>query len=401
MVKKTWLLTVLWVMFFMPLASCQSAGNLFAEAKAAQAAGKSDVAFLLCRQIIRQYPSSPYAEESQFLVGQYYYDSRNYFDASQTLRAYLRRFPRSRFSDTAREYLGIIRLGSLKERADRLFEEGKLGPASAFYQQYLDIDPDNPEVKAQLALIKKTQKELHFGFEQLSRERKEFQQEKAALENQVAELQRQRKQVLTLQKQALELNKLTREKYEKRLAEVSVQTKGLNTRIAALEKELHGWRQRAVLAEAASLSRPLPRGLRPAPEEEDLPLIVFEGKRADPSPVEGEVELSDIVREGFPAVVITQAKLDTKKNLRHVEAILNVDLTSSWPEEAKIKFRVDFIKKESQPAPDPEFLVRYFQVSDMDEMEQTTHSYRKRVLFTAQEKVTKRYEISAFLVVSK
>jgi len=392
MVKKTSLLTVLWVMFFVPLALCQSGGSLFAEAKAAQAAGKSDVAFLLYRQIIRQYPSSEYAEEAQFLVGQYYYDSRNYFDASQTLRAYLRRFPRSRFSDTAREYLGIIRLGSLKERADRLFEEGKLGPASVLYQQYLDIDPDNPEVKAQLALIKKTQKEVHFGFEQLSRERKELQQEKVALEKQVTELERQRKQVLTLQNQALELNKLTIEKYEKRLAEVSVRIKGLNTRIAALEKELQGWRQRAVLAEATRLS---------GPEGEGLPLIVSEGKKADPSPVEGEVELSDIVREGFPAIVVTQAKLDAKKNLRHVEAVVSVDLASPWPEGAKMKFRVDFIAKEGQPPPDPQFLVRYFDALDMDEMEETTHSYRKRVVFTADEKKIERYEISAFLVIRK
>ncbi|NQT83503.1 hypothetical protein HQ563_10785 [bacterium] len=401
MMKRALVLTALLGLCFSPGAFCQSAAGLFAEAKAAQAAGKRDVAFLFHRQVLRQYPDSQYAEESEFLVGQYYYDTRNYFNASQTFQGFIRKYPRSRFGKAAKAYLARIQLGSLKERADRLFEEAKLGPASVLYQQYLEIDPDNLEVKARLEQIKKTQQELHFGFEQLNRERRKFEQEKDTLTRQIAELEGQRKQVLTLQKQALELNKVTVEKYEKRLALISTQTESMNVRIAELEKEVAGWRRRAVLAESEKLSRPLSKSLKPLPEGTKPPLIVFEGGKADPSPGEGETQVSDIVREGFPAVVVTGAKLDTKKNLRHVEAIVSVDLNSPWPEGAKMKFRVDFVAKAGQPTPDPEFLVRYFDVSDMDEMEQTTNSYRKRVLFTAQEKLTMRYDISAFLVTTK
>jgi hypothetical protein len=59
---------------------------------------------------------------------------------------------------------------------------------------------------------------------------------------------------------------------------------------------------------------------------------------------------------------------------------------------------VDFIGKKGQPKPDPGLLVRYFDVSDMDEMEESINSYRKRLVFTAQENLTERYQVSAFLV---
>lgn len=401
MIKRASLLTALCVLFFTPVALCQSADSLFDQAKAAKAAGKSDIAFLLYRQILRQYPDSPYAEETQFLVGQYYYNSRNYFQANQTLRAFVRKFPQSRFTKLASEYLARIQLGSLKERADRLFDEGNLGPASVLYQRYLEIDPDNSEVKAQLELIKRTQQQVHFGFEQLNRDRRKFQQEKDALDRQVAELEEQRKQVTALQKQALELNKVTTDNYEKKIAAISARMEELNKHIGGLEKELQGWRERAIIAEAARLSRPFPKGLRPLPQAQQLPRIVFQGRKADPSPEEGETEVANIVREGFPAVVITQAKLDTKKNLRHIEAIVSVDLTSPWPEGAKIKFRVDFVGKQGQPPPKPQLLATYFDASDMDEMEEITNSYRKRIAFNAQEKLTERYEISVFFVKSK
>ncbi len=401
MIKRVSLLTALCVLFFTPVALCESAASLFAQAKEAQADGKKDMAFLLYRQILRQYPSSQYTEESHFLIGQYYYDSRNYFDANQSLRSYLREFPRSRFSQTANEYLSRIRLVSLKERADRLFEEANLGPASVLYQQYLEIDRDNAEVKAQLELIKRTQQQVHFGFEQLNRDRRKFQQEKDALDRQVAALEQDKKQVTALQKQALELNKVTTENYEKKIAAISARMEELNKHIGGLEKELQGWRERAIIAEAARLSRPFPKGLKPLPQAPQLPRIAFHGKKADPSPEEGETEVADIVREGFPAVVITQAKLDDKKNLHHVEAVVSVDLTSLWPEGAKLKFRVDFVGKQGQPPPKPQLLVTYFDASDMDEMEEITHSYRKRVAFNAQEKLTERYDVSVFFVKSK
>jgi len=398
MIKRASLLAILGLTLFTSAAFGQAAARLFTQAKAEEAAGKRDVAFLLYRQILRQYPDSQYAEESHFLLGQYYYDTRNYVNASQTFQAFQRKYPRSQFSKDAKAYLARMQLGSLKDRADRLLQEGKLDAASMLYQQYLEVDPDNAEVNAQLERIKKSQQKVHFGFEQLERERTKLKQEKDLLDKQFADLEKQKKHVQSLQEQALELNKVTIEKYEKRLAAVSAQMDDLNTHIAGLQKELQGWRRRAVVAEAIALSRPLPRGLIPLPNGETLPRIVFEGGKAALSPEEGEVEVSDIAEEGFPAVVITEEKLDTKNNLRHVEAVVSADLGSPWPEGAKMKFRVDFLGKRGQRAPEPQFLVRYFDVSDVDEIDETTNSYRKRVLFTAQETLTERYDVSAFLV---
>ena len=74
------------------------------------------------------------------------------------------------------------------------------------------------------------------------------------------------------------------------------------------------------------------------------------------------------------------------------------ELYSPWQEGAKMKFRVDIVAEKGQPAPGQPLLVRYFDVSDMDEIEESINSYRKRLIFTAQEKLTERYEVSAFLV---
>jgi tetratricopeptide (TPR) repeat protein len=395
------LIATVCVIFLTPLAFSQSAARLFSEAKAAQAAGNRDVAFLLYRQIIREYPESAYVEESHFEVGQYYYDTRNYFDASQTLREFLGKYPSSRFGGEARDHLTKMRLLSLKDRADRLFEEGKLGPASVLYQQYLQIDKDNPEVRAQLEQLTEIQKEVHFGFEQLNRERKNLEQERSALKEQIADLETQRKQVTALRKQALEMNQETVKNYEKKLGAVTERVESLRTLGARLEEEVKEWRQRAVRVEAARLSRPLQRGLRPVPEQTNLPRIAFEGGKADPAPEEGESQVMGILRQGFPAAVVTNAGVDAKTSLRHVEAVVSVVLTSPWPEGVKMKFRVDFIARRGQPAPDPQFLIRYFDSSDMDEFDETTKSYRKRVLFTAEENKVERCEISAFLVKTK
>jgi tetratricopeptide (TPR) repeat protein len=401
MKTKACVVTALFFVSFACAAYSQADKKLFTEAKGAEAAGKKDLALLLYRQILQLYPNSTYVEESHFLVGEYHYDSRNYFEADQTFRDFVKKFPQSRFNKPARDYLAKIRLRSLKDRADALFEEGKLAPASALYQQYLQVDPDNAEVKTQLEQITKTLQEVHFGFEQLHREQNKLELEKKEFARQLAILDEQKKEIEALQNKALEMNKATVEKYEKQLAEIGTQVNAMNDHIVKLQTELNGWRRRAEIAEAARLSQPLPRRFKSVPEEKELPSIAFEGGKKDPSLEEGEVQVLDVLREGFPAVVITQAKLDADNNVLHVEAVVGADLTSSWPEGAKMKFRVDFVGKEGQPAPEPAFAVRYYQASDMDEISEDNNSYKKRVVFTVEQNRVSRYEVSTFLVKSK
>ena len=399
MISKGCLSIAVSLVFLTPTLYAQTDGRLFSDARAAEAAGRKDAALLLYRQIIRDFPQSPYADESLFLIGQYYYDSRNYFEADQALREHTRRFPQSRFNKTARESLARIQLRSLKDRADALFDDGKLDAASILYQQYLEIDPENAEVKARLERMKKVQEEGTFAFEQLGRERKRLEQEKADLNRQLGVLEEQRKQVEIQRKKAEDLNKVTIEKYEKLLAAANSQVETMKQQMTVLRNELNGWRQRAVLAEAVKLTQPLAKRFNPVPGEKPLPRIAFEGDKPDPSPEEGEEHISNVLREGFPAVVITEAKLDTEKKVRHVEAIVIADLLEAWPEGAKIKFRVDFVGKDGKPASDP--VVRYYDDSDMEEIDEATKSYRKRVLFTSEEDKVAGYEVSAFLVKTK
>ena len=377
----------------------QTVSQLYDQAKSAEASGRRDVAFLLYRQVVRQYQDTPYVEDSLFQIGQYYYDSRNYFDADQTFRTHLRRYPNSRFNKEIQDYVARINLRSLKDRADTLFEEGKLGPASVLYEQYLQIDPENSEVKVRLEQISKTMKQVHFGFEQLERERKEFEIEKTELNRRVQQLEDQRKQVLVLQKQAEELNQVTTEKYEKQLGELTGRLQAVDQELVRLQNDVMEWRQRAVILEAMRLCQPFPAEFKPTLEDRFLPRIIFAGSAQDPHQEQGEAQIPGVLRESFPVVVLTSSKLDAKKNLRHIEAVIGAELTSQWPEGAKLKFRVDIAGKEGQPQPDP--IVRYYDAFDMDEIDTSARRYKKRVVFTAEEDKMAKYEVAAFLVRSQ
>jgi tetratricopeptide (TPR) repeat protein len=401
MIRKIGLLLPLCLILVAHAAGTQTARQLFNQAKAEEAAGRRDVAFLLYRQIVRQFQDSPRVQESLFLIGQYYYDARNYFDADQTFRAHLRRFPQSRFKKDIQDYLAKIHRRSLKDRADALFEEGKLGPASVLYEQYLRIDPENAEVKEHLDQINKSMKQVHFGFEQLERDRKKLDLEKADLNRRIEMLEEQRKQVLALQRKAEELNQAIVQKYEKQLADAKSQLQTLEQGMSELQDEVNEWRQRAVLLEGTKLSQPLPSEFEPTLEDRFLPRVIVEGVPGDSSLEEGEVGVSDVLREGFPVVVITASKLDAKENVRHVEAVVSAELTSQWPQGAKLKFRVDFIGKEGQPEPDPKSIVRYYNQFDMDDIDDAKRAYRKRVVFTAEEDKMARYKVNAYLVKSQ
>jgi len=401
MIRKIAVLLALCLILFANAVCAQTASQLLSQAKAEEAAGRRDMAFLLLRQIVRQYKDSPQAEESLFLIGQYYYNARNYLDADHTFRAHLRRFPQSRFKKDIRDYLAKIHLRSLKDRADAFFEEGKLGPASVLYKQYLQIDPENAEVKEHLEQITNTMKQVHFGFEQLEKDRKKLDLEKADLNRKLEMLEEQQKQVLALQKKAEELNQVTVQKYEKQLAEANSRLQPLEQGMSKLQDKVKEWRQRAVIQEAAKLSQPLPKEFKPTLEHRFLPRVMVEGVPTNPSLEEGEVQVSDVLREGFPVVVITASKLDARKNVRHVEAVVSAELTSQWPKGAKLKFRVDFIGREGQPEPDPKSVVRYYDQFDMDEIDDARRAYRKRVVFTVEEDKIAKYKIDAYLVKSQ
>ena len=374
----------------------QTASQLYDQAKAAEASGNRDIAFLLYRQIVREYPESVQAENALFEIGQYYYNARNYVEADKAFRSHLTRFPDSRLNKEVQDYLAKINLRSLRDRADTLFESGKLEPASVLYEQYLQIDPGNAEVKLRLEQITRSMKQVHLGYEQLERERKGFEAEKVELNRRVQQLEDQRKEVLALKKQAEELNRITIEKYEKQLSEVAGQLQAMNQELAHLQREATEWRQRAVILEASKLCQPFPAELKPTLEDRFLPQAIFAGPGKDTHLEQGEVQVVDVLREGFPMVILTSSKLDPKTSLRHFEAVIGAELTAAWPEGTKLKFRVDITGKEGQAPPDP--IIRYYDAFDMDEIDTSARRYKKRVVFTAEEAKMAKYEMTAFLV---
>lgn len=374
----------------------QTASQLFDQAKAAEISGSKDVAFLLYRQIVRQYPESAQADDALFQIGKYYYNARNYVEADKAFRSHLTRFPDSRLNKEVQDYVARINLRSLKDRADTLFESGKLQPASVLYEQYLQIDPGNAEVKLRLEQITKSMKQVHLGYEQLERERKGFEAEKVELNRRVQQLEDQRREVLALQKQAEELNQVTVEKYEKQLKEVAGRVQAMNQQLAHLQKEATEWRQRAVILDATKLCQPFPAEFKPTLEDRFLPQAIFVAPGKDTHQEKGEVQISEVLRDGFPMVILTSSKLDPKTNLRHFEAAIATELTAAWPEGAKLKFRVDITGKEGQPPPDP--IIRYYDAFDMDEIDTSARRYKKRVVFTAEEAKMAKYEVAAFLV---
>lgn len=376
----------------------QTVSQLYDQAKAAEASGKRDIAFLLYRQIVRQYPESVQAENALFEIGQYYYNAHNYVEADKAFRSHLTRFPDSRLNKEVQDYRAKMNLRSLRDRADTLFESGKLEPASVLYEQYLQIDPENAEVKLRLEQITRSMKQVHLGYEQLERERKGFEAEKAELNRRVEQLEDQRKEVLALQKQVEELNQGTIAKYEKQLSDVGDQLQAMNQELAHLRKEATEWRQRAVILDATKLCQPFPADFKPTLEDRFLPQAIFTGPGEDTHLEQGEAQVLDVLREGFPMVILTSSKLDPKTSLRHFEAVIGAELTAAWPEGAKLKFRVDITGKEGQPQPDP--VVRYYDAFDMDEIDTSARRYKKRVVFTAEEAKMATYEVAAFLVKS-
>jgi tetratricopeptide (TPR) repeat protein len=398
MIGKATILLVLCSMLLASSVFAQTAERLYAEAKASEASGKSDVAFLLYRQLVRQYPESAYADESLFLIGQYYYESRNYVDATKAFGEHQQKFPKSQFKQPIQDYLARMSLRSLKERADGLFEEGKLGPASVLYQQYLKVDPENLQVQERLKQITQTMQDVQFGFEQLNRERKKLEEEKADLNRSSNRLEAEAKRIQALEKSAQELNKSTVAEHEKQIASLETQMKDIRQETADMTAQMKAWRQRALIAEALELTEPLPKRFQETPDAKSLPEIVFAGRKEDPAPQQGEVQVTAALQADFPVVIVTEAKLDSSKNTRHVEAIVIADLASPWPQGARMKFRVDFVGKAGQSSLDPAFLVRYYEPSDMDEINETTKTYRKKVLFTVAEGKVESYQVSAFLV---
>jgi outer membrane protein assembly factor BamD (BamD/ComL family) len=64
-----------------------------------------DFAFMQFRNIIRDFPESPFAQKSIFAIAEYSYDHMMYYDAIKNLREYINDYPDSKTNVFAKAYL--------------------------------------------------------------------------------------------------------------------------------------------------------------------------------------------------------------------------------------------------------------------------------------------------------
>ncbi len=58
--------------------------------------GQTDFAIIHLRRVINEAPESPYAPQSMFALGEYYYDNTDYFNSIKRLSSFIRQHPKDK-----------------------------------------------------------------------------------------------------------------------------------------------------------------------------------------------------------------------------------------------------------------------------------------------------------------
>ena len=58
--------------------------------------GQTDFAVIHLQAIVKEYPSSPYAPQATFALGEYYYDIGDYYNAIKTFSDYIHAYPKDK-----------------------------------------------------------------------------------------------------------------------------------------------------------------------------------------------------------------------------------------------------------------------------------------------------------------
>jgi soluble lytic murein transglycosylase len=90
-----------------PQMGSTAAQAMFHGARALSRADRDDEAIVWYRKVVAQYPSSPYAEEAQYLSGWLQFNRGRWQEAIDPLTEMVRRYPRSKWADDARWFLGL------------------------------------------------------------------------------------------------------------------------------------------------------------------------------------------------------------------------------------------------------------------------------------------------------
>jgi len=105
--KKIYLPSILFILAFSLSGSAlaQDESWLYASAMQEAKAGNREFSFIQLNALVRTYPESKYLENSLFVIGEYYFQDKNFADAADTFSQILEKFPDSKSTVFTMVYL--------------------------------------------------------------------------------------------------------------------------------------------------------------------------------------------------------------------------------------------------------------------------------------------------------
>lgn len=136
MIMKNKIISHFYIYAVLCLAGCATfsqAGELYRSSIDDIHENRPDFAVIGLKNILKEYPDSPYAPKAAFALGEYYYDNGDYFNAINMLSSYIRNYPK---------------------------DKGVVFAKLIVYKVIISLRKDNEKNKKQEALIKEIRKEL-------------------------------------------------------------------------------------------------------------------------------------------------------------------------------------------------------------------------------------------------
>lgn len=352
-------------------------------------------AYLIFREVVRDHPTSEYADDAHFLIAHYYLQQKDFFQAEKEFLILINNYPDSPFVKDAREYFSKMRSRFLEDKVVSAMNIGDYRAAKAFLEEMLSIDPDNIEAKAKL-------KEVDNIIARIDLQRKQLEEEKARIEEESKAIKMAREEVARLREEAekamMDAERKSNEaasEYDTFLAEAKRKESELERQIAKLENDLKEWRERARKYEARQLAEKS-RNTSDIELSQQKVNILFEGAKNDPAPESKEKAATNILKELSPAILLLSETLNEETNIMKAELVLTLDLTGKWLEKHYLKFRVDY-----KPLPGIETqkpTIIYYTTADMDAVDTENGSYRKKIIVAIDKNKIDKYSVSAFFI---
>jgi TolA-binding protein len=354
-------------------------------------------AYLVFRELARDYPSSDYADDAHFLIAHYYLQNKDYFQAENEFLILIKNYPDSPFVKDAKEYFSRMRSRSLEDKVSVAMSNGDYKTAKIFLEEMLTIDPTNTSAKAKLKEVDNILVKMDYQRQQFEKEKERLEEESDAIKQAREELHKLQQEAELAMERAEEATKRSEAEYNAHMEEVAEEKARLEAEIARLESELNEWRERAKKAEATLLAQGESASAGSVTDP-GTSKVLFEGLATDPDPSSKEKSAQEIIDSGSPSVILISEREDPATQMTKAELVLSLDLSDEWPERHYLKFRIDYTPLPAADESGPKPTVIYYTAADMDDMDSETTTYKKKVIVAIDRKRVQEYCVTAFFV---